>query len=74
MITILKGFIPYGTHKKKGDLYFSTTRQKWVNDVKKLRVSDILSTPTVPVVNPKKTLKNMIEIGVTKIELNVDDI
>lgn len=74
MITLLKGFLPYGTHKKKGQLYFSATKQKWVDDVKKLRVSDILSTPTVPIVSPKKTLKNMVEIGVAKIEINVEDI
>jgi hypothetical protein len=74
MITILKGFIAYGTHKTKGDLYFSPSRQKWVNDVKKLRASDVLSTPTVPIVNPKKTLKKMIEVGVTKVEINVEDV
>lgn len=76
--TLIKGFIPYGAHKEKGVMYFSNTRQKWVNKIGKIKIGDILSTPTVPIVNPKKTLKNIHhidgkpEVGVSKIEITIE--
>jgi hypothetical protein len=77
--TIIKGYIPYGAHKEKGVVYFSNTRQKWVDKIGEIKIGDILSTPTVPIVNPKKTLKNIHhsldgkpEVGVSKIEITIN--
>ena len=76
--TIIKGYVPHGIHKRRGLVYFSKTRQKWVTNIGKLKIDDILSTPTVPIVNPKKTLKNILnvgdkkDVGVCKIEITIE--
>ena len=72
MKTILKGYIPHGIHKKKGLVFFSTSRQKWVDNIGKLKINDILSTPTVPLEQPQKILKKAIDIGVAKIEITIN--
>jgi len=78
MKTIIKGYVPHGIHRKRGLVYFSNSRQKWITNIGKLKVDDILSTPTVPIVNPKKTLKNIRivgnkkDVGVAKIEIKME--
>ena len=67
--TVITGFIPYGIHEKKGEMYFSISRQKWKSKIRKLRMSDIMSTPTVPLVYPNKTRRKFNELGVYKIEI-----
>jgi hypothetical protein len=71
--TVIKGYIPVGIRRKQGMSYFSVSRQKWVSDMGKLKISDILSTPTVPLAHPKKTLKNLTkkELDVIKIEITI---
>ena len=64
---VIKGFIPYGIHKKKGELYFSTTKQKWVNKIMKLKMSDILLTPTLPLFDNRFD-----KIGIYNIEINME--
>jgi hypothetical protein len=76
--TIIKGYIPHAIHKKKGLVYFSTKRQKWIQYLEDLKIGDILTTPTVPIVNPKKTLKNIVNVGdkkditVAKIKITIE--
>lgn len=78
-MTTIKGYVPHGVHKKKGLVYFSITRQKWFENIGKLKIDDIMSTPTVPIENPKKTLKNIHHdqigkpnVGVAKIKITID--
>ena len=68
---ILKGFVPHGIHRTKGLMYFSRSRQKWVRTIEKLKISDILSTPTVPIKNPNKIMKNIMDVGVSKIKIKI---
>ena len=68
----LDGYVPHGIHKTKGLVYFSTTRQKWVGNIGKLKIDDILSTPTVPIEQPQKILKKARDLGMAKIEINIE--
>lgn len=68
----IEGYLPFGINKEKERIYFSSTNQKWVNDIMDIKISDILSTPTVPVVNPNKILKKVIDVGVAKIEICIE--
>jgi hypothetical protein len=69
MKTILKGTVPKAIHNRKGLVYFSKTKDKWMVNVSWLKLGDISSTP---VQIPKRHLKNVTDIGVAQITIEID--
>lgn len=67
----IEGFLPYGINEKDERLYFSKSSQRWKKDLMEIKISDILSTPTVPVKSPQKILKKVKNVGVVKIKLEI---
>ena len=69
MKTTLKGTVPKAIHNRKGLAYFSKTRGRWVDNVFKLRLGDISSTP---VQLSEKYSKNVRDVGVAQITIVID--
>ena len=69
MKTTLKGTVPKAIHNRKGLAYFSKTKDKWVAYVLLLKLGDISSTP---VQRPERHLKNVTDVGVAQITIEID--
>jgi len=69
MKTTLKGTVPRAIHNRKGLAYFSKTRERWVDNVLRLKLGDISSTPFQL---SEKHLKNVTEVGVAQITIEID--
>ena len=69
MKTILKGTVPRAIHNRKGLAYFSKTRERWMDNVLRLRLGDISSTP---VQISERHLKNVTDVSVAQITIEID--
>lgn len=69
MKTTLKGTVPRAIHNRKGLAYFSNTRGRWVDNILRLRIGDISSTP---VQLSEKQLKNVTDVSVAQITIEID--
>jgi len=69
MKTTLKGTVPKAIHNRKGLAYFSKTKDRWMVNVLWLKLGDISSTP---VQLSEKHLKNVTDVGVAQITIEID--